>query len=124
MSPHCPRDRAGAERQGRRGENWAAWHLRLTGWRILARRVKTARGEIDLIARRGRTVCFVEVKWRARASERGGAIDARRLQRVGEAAAALAPRYARAGEDVRVDVLLLAPWCWPRRITNAWQPGV
>ena len=38
------------------------------GWRILARRVKTPRGEVDLIARRGRTVAFVEVKWRATAA--------------------------------------------------------
>ena len=118
------RKRARAERQGRRGEDRAAWYLRLTGWRILARRVKTARGEIDLVTRRGRMVCFVEVKWRARRVDLAGAIDARRLQRVGEAAATLAPRFARQGEDVRVDVLLMAPWCWPRRITNAWQPGV
>lgn len=86
-------------------------------------RVKTPRGEIDLIARRRRTVCFVEVKWRRRASELAQAIDARRLQRVAAAAAAVAPRYAHCGEDIRIDVLLLAPWCWPRRITNAWQPG-
>jgi putative endonuclease len=118
------RARARAERQGRRGEALAAWYLRLTGWRILAQRVKTARGEIDLVARRGGTICFVEVKWRARASELGNAIDANRLRRVGEAAQVLASRYARNGEDLRVDVLLVAPWCWPRRIANAWQPGV
>ncbi len=117
------RNRARAEQQGRQGEALAAWYLRLTGWRILAQRVKTPRGEIDLVARRGRTVCFVEVKWRARASDLGTAIDAHRLRRVGGAAEAVAPRFARSGEDVRIDVLLLAPWCWPRRIANAWQPG-
>jgi putative endonuclease len=112
-----------AERQGRRGEAWAAWYMRLTGWHILARRVKTARGEVDLVARRGRTVCFVEVKWRRSAAELGQAIDAYRLRRVAAAAEALVPRFAAKGEDVRVDVLLLAPWCWPRRVANAWQPG-
>jgi putative endonuclease len=116
--------RAHAERQGRRGEALAAWYLRLTGWHILAQRVKTRRGEVDLVARRGRTVCFVEVKWRRRAAERDQAIDAHRLRRVAAAAEALAPRYASKGEDVRIDVLLLAPWCWPHRIANAWQPGV
>ena len=39
----------------RRGETLAAWYLRLSGWRILARRVKTPRGEIDLVAT-GRSV--------------------------------------------------------------------
>jgi putative endonuclease len=118
------RRRAQAEQQGRRGEVLAAWYLRLTGWHIMARRVKTARGEVDIIARRGRTVCFVEVKWRRSAEQLAFAIDAHRLRRVAAAAEALAPRYARNGEDVRVDVLLLAPWCWPRRLANAWQPGV
>lgn len=116
--------RAEAERRGRRGEALAAWYLRLTGWRILAQRVRTPRGEIDLVARRGGTVCFVEVKWRRDAAELDHAIDARRLQRVAAAVAAMAPRYARKGEDVQIDVILIAPWCWPRRIANAWQSGV
>jgi putative endonuclease len=117
------RRRAQAERQGRRGETLAAWYLRLTGWHILAQRVKTNRGEVDIVARRGRTVCFVEVKWRRSAAELARAIDAHRLRRVAAAAEALAPRFARSCEDVRIDVLLLAPWRWPRRVANAWQPG-
>ena len=44
------RDRAAAEAQGRRAERIAAWWLRLKGWRIIARRVRTPAGEIDLIA--------------------------------------------------------------------------
>jgi len=111
-----------AERQGRRGETLAAWYLRLTGWRVLDRRVKTRRGEVDLVARRGRTVCFVEVKWRRSAIELETAVDAYRLRRVAEAAAALAGRYAHVTDDVRIDVLLMAPGRWPRRIVNAWQP--
>ena len=62
--------REAAERQGRRGEGFAALWLRLHGWRMIARRVKTSRGEIDRIARRGRTVLFVEVKWRSTVIER------------------------------------------------------
>lgn len=115
--------RARREADGRRGEFIAAWYLRLSGWSIVAERVKTPRGEVDLIARRGRVLAFVEVKWRASAAARDQAIDATRLRRVGAAAAALAQRYAQPGDTVRVDVLLLCPWRWPRRITNGWQPG-
>lgn len=112
-------DRARAERHGHRGETLAAWYLRLKGWSILARRVKTARGEIDLVARRGRTVVFVEVKWRAGAAERDRALDAWRLRRVAAAAEAVAHRFAPDGEDVRIDAILLAPGRWPRHIPNA-----
>lgn len=113
--------RAGAERHGRRGEALAAWYLRLKGWRILAHRVKTPRGEVDLVARRGRTVAFVEVKWRKSADALDLAIDHHRLRRVALAAEAIAPRFARAGDDQRIDVLLLAPCRFPRHIVNAWM---
>lgn len=113
--------REAAERQGRRGERLAAWYLRLTGWTILARRVKTPRGEIDLIARRGRTVAFIEVKWRKTVAARDLAIDPWRLRRVVAAAEAAAHRYSGANDAIRIDVILLAPWSWPRRIENASQ---
>lgn len=111
-----------AERRGRRGETLAAWYLRLQGWRILDRRVKTPRGEVDLVARRGRTVCFVEVKWRGTAAELDTAIDEYRLRRVAEAATVIAPRYAGERDTQRIDVLLLAPGRFPRHIVNAWMP--
>lgn len=112
-------DRREREARGRRGELLAAWYLRLKGWRIVAQRVKTPRGEVDLVARRGRTVAFVEVKWRASKPELGLAIDAWRLRRVVAAAEAIAPRYAKPNDAIRIDVLLLAPGAWPRHIVNA-----
>ena len=114
--------RAEREAQGRRGEHLAAWYLRLTGWRILAQRVKTPRGEIDLIARRGKVVAFVEVKWRAQAADLDHAIDAYRLRRVLAAAEAVGHRYAKAGDEQRIDVLLLAPRRLPRHMANALVP--
>jgi putative endonuclease len=111
-----------AERRGRRGEHFAAFWLRLQGWRVVARRVKTPRGEIDLVVKRGRTVVFLEVKWRATAAERDLAIDRYRLRRVAAAAEAVMHRHVRDGDSVRIDVLLLAPGRWPRHIVNAWQP--
>ncbi len=114
------RDRRAAEQSGRDGETRAAWYLRLRGWRILDRRVRTPAGEVDLIAKRGRLVAFVEVKARKSAAELDFAIDERRLARVAAAAEYLMPRYAANGEDIRVDVLLLAPGVRPRHIENAW----
>ena len=111
--------RAEREAKGRRGEALAAWYLRLKGWRIMAQRVKTPRGEIDLIARRGKTVAFVEVKWRASAAELDFVIDEYRLRRVAAAAEAVAHRYAKADEVQRIDVLLLAPGRFPRHMANA-----
>lgn len=115
------RNRRAAERRGRIGETAAALYLRLTGWRILARRVRTYAGEVDLVARRGRTTLFVEVKTRATAAELDLAIDRHRLSRVAAAANMLAPRFARPGDDLRIDVILLAPWTRPRHIRNAWM---
>ncbi|NCP11117.1 MAG: YraN family protein [Sphingomonadales bacterium] len=113
-------NRAAAEAHGRKGETAAAWYLRAKGWRILDRRVKAPGGEIDIVAKRGGLVAFVEVKWRARGADLDSAIDEYRLRRVAAAAEALASRYAADGEDVRIDVLLLAPGRLPRHIANAW----
>jgi len=112
-------DRQAAEVRGRRGERMAAWWLRLKGWRILDMRVRTAAGEVDLVAKRGNLIAFVEVKTRGTAAELDIAIDERRLARVAAAAEVLMPRYALDGEDVRVDVILIAPGTRPRHIENA-----
>ncbi|ABC63289.1 YraN family protein [Erythrobacter litoralis] len=111
-----------AERSGRDGERRAALWLRAKGWSILAQRVKTPRGEIDLVAKRGKLVAFVEVKWRKTRAELDHAIDEYRLSRVAAAAEAIAHDYAQDGEDYRIDVILLAPGSFPRHIANAWQP--
>jgi len=114
------RDRRRAERAGRVGETAAAWWLRLKGWRILARRVRTPAGEIDLIARRGNLVAFVEVKRRKTGEELDYAIDQFRLTRVAAAAEAVAYNYLQPGDDMRVDVILIAPGRTLRHIENAW----
>jgi putative endonuclease len=92
----------------------------LKGWRILARRVRTAAGEVDLIARRGNLVAFVEVKRRKTGEELDFAIDHFRLTRVAKAAESLAHKYLEPGDDMRVDVILIAPGRALRHIENAW----
>jgi putative endonuclease len=118
--PGATRDRRIAEAAGRRGERLAGWWLRLKGWRILDRRVRTPAGEVDLVARKGNLIAFVEVKLRKTTAELDFAIDERRLARVAAAAEVLMPRYAGPGDDIRVDVILIAPGARPRHIENAW----
>ena len=107
-----------AERGGRRAERLAAWWLRLKGWHILAFRARTPVGEVDLVARRGRVLAFIEVKARARQAAAELALDEYRLRRVVRAAEALAPRYSRPGDIVRVDAMFIVPWRLPRHLTN------
>lgn len=114
-------NRQAAERRGRMGETIAAWWLRLHGWRILASRVKLRVGEVDLVAKRGGTVAFIEVKARSRSEDLDTAIDAYRLRRVASAANALAVKYAPNDEDIRIDVILIAPFALPRHLTNVWH---
>ena len=51
-----------AHRKGHRAEWRAAWRLRLAGYTIVAQRYKTRLGEIDIVARRGNLLVFVEVQ--------------------------------------------------------------
>jgi putative endonuclease len=109
-----------AEQRGRRAETIAAWWLRLHGWSILARRARVPGGEVDLVARRGHTLAFVEVKQRATADAAAWSLDAFRLRRVAAAAEQLALRYARPGDIIRIDALYLVPRRLPRHLPNVW----
>lgn len=48
--------------KGARGEDAAAAYLESKGWKVLERNFRVRAGEIDIIARQGDTVAFVEVK--------------------------------------------------------------
>ena len=114
-------NREAAEKRGRGAETLAAMYLRLHGWRILARRARVPGGEVDIVARRGRTLAFVEVKARASEEAAAFALDEWRLRRVVVAAERLAPRYMRDGDDVRIDALFIVPGRWPKHLANVWQ---
>jgi putative endonuclease len=108
------RARGGEDRQalGRAGEAAAAAYLEARGYRIVARNFRCREGEIDLVARRGSTLAFVEVKTR-RGVGRGApleAVDARKQQRMVTAAQHfLMTRPARA-RVLRFDVIGIL-WC-------------
>jgi putative endonuclease len=114
-------NRQEAERRGRGAETLACWYLRLKGWRILARRARVRGGEVDIVARRGRTLAFVEVKARATEEAAAFALDEWRLRRVVVAAERLAPRYMRDGDHVRIDALFIVPRRWPNHLANVWH---
>jgi putative endonuclease len=92
-------------------ERRAALHYRLRGYRILATNAWAGGNEVDVIARRGRTVVFCEVKERRR--DDFGApeefVHPEKQRRVRRAAAAwLAGRPDLSELDVRFDVVAVA----------------
>ena len=110
-------------RRGRRGERLAAWWLRLKGYRILARDLRTPVGEIDIVARRGRVLALVEVKLRPAAAAALEAITPRQQQRIVRAAEAFLQRHRALSElDLRFDTVVVAPGRRPRHIADAWRP--
>jgi putative endonuclease len=114
--------RSRANRSGLFAETIASLLLRLTGHRILARRYKTPYGEIDLVALKGRRLVFVEVKRRKTAEDAAWTLPAKQRRRIVRAAQywlAGHPDYA--GHDIAFDVVLAAPWAWPRYIENAFS---
>ena len=120
-------DRSDAVAFGLRGEALAAWCLRLKGYRVLARRSKHHVGEIDLIARRGSILAFVEVKARVDAGAAIEAITHNQRRRIERAAQAYMARTAAvAACQPRFDVVLVAGrgfgGFWPRHIADAWRP--
>jgi len=91
------------------------------GWRILAFRLKTPQGEIDLLVRRGDILAVVEVKRRATIEAALEAVTYRQRQRLLAAALGLAAKRSDfAGLCVRLDLLALAPGRLPRHIADAW----
>src|SRR3546814_17912592 len=91
-----------AEARGRRAETLCAFWLRIRGWRLLARRVRTRMGEVALLARRGKMVAFIEVKARTSAADLDFAIDEHRLSPAAHAPRTLAPNIDRPGGHLRL----------------------
>ncbi|RAU23684.1 YraN family protein [Paramagnetospirillum kuznetsovii] len=116
-----------ARRRGRLAEGLAVVWLRLKLYRVLARGVQTGRGsgagEIDIVAKRGRTLIFVEVKSRATLDEAIESIGYSQRRRIETAAAAfLARRPELASCQIRFDALVVAPGRLPHHIRDAWRP--
>ena len=114
-------DRKGAERRGHQGESLAALWLRLKGYRILERRLKTRAGEIDLVAAAPLgPVCFIEVKARAMTRMAVEAVAPSQRTRIARAASLyLASRPGLAKRGARFDIVTVAGL--PRHLTDVWR---
>ncbi len=111
-----------AEVFGRFAEGLCRLALRLKGYHILANRLRTPMGEIDIVARRGQTIAVVEVKARGDWDAANESLNARQRGRLARAAhvyLAANPQYA--GYVLRFDVMLVTPWAWPRHLIDAWR---
>lgn len=95
---------------GRWGEDAAARYLAERGYEILARNVRTAYGELDLVARQGSQLVFVEVK--ARSSRQFGppeaAVTEAKQEHLTNAAESYLQQNPEYGGDWRVDVIAIS----------------
>jgi len=106
--------------RGWRGEWIAAFYLKLKGYKILENRFKTPLGEIDLIARKGKTLVAIEVKSRSSLEKAVFSITPIQQRRIERALLYYLFRNPFPFE-VRFDVILIAPWRWPYHIIDAWR---
>ncbi len=110
--------------RGMAAESLAAWVLRFKGYRILARRLRTPAGEIDIVARRARLIAFVEVKARADYRDAVESVTPRQQRRIQQAAQFyLAGQPALAGFDQWFDVMIIRPGHLPTHLIDAWRPA-
>ena len=115
-------ERVAAFRTGLSAENRAAAYLMAKGYRILAKRFRTAHGEIDIVARRRNLIAFVEVKARAGLDEAAFAVTPRQQARIIDAAQGwLVAHPEHADFELRFDVILIAPRHLPRHLLAAFD---
>jgi putative endonuclease len=103
-------------------EALAARHLESLGYRLVARNVRSRRGELDLVARDGKVLCFVEVRLRRTPALAAESVDARKQRSLIRAA----QQYLAANRlDVpcRFDVVTVSRDGVPTLLRNAFTPA-
>ncbi len=114
--------RQSAYRRGKIAETFAATFLMAKGFVILERRYKSRYGEIDLIAKRGRLVIFVEVKARAKLVDAVYAITQKQQQRIVTASMDwLSHNPQSDNTDLRFDAILIGTKSLMRHIKGAFD---
>lgn len=111
-----------ADRRGRSAEETAQLALEREGWIILARRLRTGAGEIDMVAEKDGLLAVIEVKARSSLADAAAALSARqqaRLVAATEIMLAMNPQWGAGG--VRFDLLLVDATGVVRRIADAFR---
>lgn len=111
-----------SHRTGLFAETKAVWFLRLRGWRILERRWRSAYGEVDVIAKRGRRVIFVEVKARKTLDKALSSLTAHQWRRIEAASDAYMSRPSLAGCSWQFDAICVVPKHCPKHFPAIWHP--
>jgi putative endonuclease len=109
--------------RGHGAERRAAWWLRLKFYRVLAINWRSPAGEIDLIARRGGTLAFIEVKQRIDADTAILSLAPQQRLRLARAAGLfVAQRPELAGLTLRFDLVAFGRMGRPVHMKDAWRP--
>ena len=109
---------------GQFAETFSCWRLRLWGYKILERGYRQSTGEIDIIARRGNILAFIEVKARSSyddAIHALGPTQRRRIERTAQVFLSNHPELATLNS--RFDLIIVQPWCMPVHLSGAWMVG-
>lgn len=111
-----------AQKRGALAETLAVWRLRLAGWRIVARDLRLGPAQVDIVARRGRVLAFVEVKQRQSIVDAAESLHPAQRARIARAAEIfLANRPEFAAFETRFDAILVAPGRFPEHRQDAWR---
>jgi putative endonuclease len=109
--------------KGTAAEAMACQTLTGQGYTILDRRYRTPAGEIDIVARRGDALGFVEVKARKSADAAAWSITPRQQQRIASAAGIWLQEYpAQCTGDITFDAVLITPGHPAQHIVDAFRP--
>jgi putative endonuclease len=121
MSDRSRRGQA-ADQRGRSAEAAAQIALERDGWNILARRLRTSAGEIDMVAEKAGLLAIVEVKARPRLADAATSLSDRQQARLISAAEIILANNPQWGsEGVRFDLLLVDAAGVVRRIADAFR---
>ena len=121
MAPRDADQRRKALRRGGVSEYLAALSLVLRGYRILAMRYRVKSGEIDIIARKGDLVSFIEVKARRTTEESVFAVNGLTQARIRNASQHWLKTCEDAGKiSYSYDIVAVQPWRWPVHFRDAF----
>nr|WP_294525036.1 YraN family protein [uncultured Rhodopila sp.] len=113
-----------AHASGIAAEDAACAAVAADGWTIVARRKRTAAGEVDVVAEKAGVLAIIEVKSRPTLAEAAVALSARQRARLVAACEIVLGEHPEWGANgVRFDILVVDAAGRVRRIADAFRAG-